>query len=725
MKKYLLPLLCAVVVNSAIAQDSEAERYKIEKMQIDSLLSLITPSTADSTKARYYNWVSQLSYNPDTTIKYAQMSLDLCDDTCYARIADNYYYMAWGCYTKDDYVSTVPYAHKSIDYYLKDGDDYSIANVYQLLGINYDEMGKSDSVFIYLGKALELYTNNRDTAEVSTVLTILGSVYNNSGFKQSAKRHYKRALHLDSLMNDYPKMGEDLMLRGECEDNDSIALPYYKKALSILDTLPPDDFYSYGIKISAYKYLANRYIGLAQKTSNKAYADSCFMFLKKMGTYELDNNQYRNYIETQQVNADYLVFIGKGNEALKNLLDCQQYFKPSWGQKIYADYYKKLADIYEKLGDYKNALDIFKKYQECKAAMVTDSTISQMVEFRTKATLDHKYAQFKQKRQEQRYKIVMILAWLGGLGLLVLVVYYIIRMIKIKRNVNDAFIQQNEILTDQQSEIQSQRDVIMRQTQDVEYINNQLYDQLTYAQRIQQAANSSQSKMDKVFAENFVFYRPRDFVSGDFYRVAQRGKYSVLMVGDCTGHGIQGAFLSMLAISALNDICDTEDEVANPGEVLNSLHRFFKNSLGKAQKHHADDAVEISVLCFDFAAKELRYASASQNVLLLRRGEVIKLKGDRKPVGRLLENDKFSSFTMPIEKDDVFYSYSDGIPDQPGGPTNERLGKKFLLKHLEEFLIENYSKPLNEQLKLFDKRMTEWRNGRQQVDDMTLVGVRV
>ena len=177
----------------------------------------------------------------------------------------------------------------------------------------------------------------------------------------------------------------------------------------------------------------------------------------------------------------------------------------------------------------------------------------------------------KRLKAEQKQMRTAIFSLISGLVLVSLLVFYIVRMLNIKRKANRELTEKNNQLDQQKSEILAQRDeitaqrdeiatqkeIITQQWQEVEEVNKKLVSSINYAQRIQTAAISLQSEVDALFPENFVYYKPRDIVSGDYYRVANCGKYRVLITADCTGHGIPGAFLSMLGISALKEYCVT------------------------------------------------------------------------------------------------------------------------------------------------------------------------
>ena len=257
---------------------------------------------------------------------------------------------------------------------------------------------------------------------------------------------------------------------------------------------------------------------------------------------------------------------------------------------------------------------------------------------------------------------------------------------------------------------------------EIREVNNKMLASVNYASRIQGAVISSIVDVNAIFPENFVLYRPRDIVGGDYYRAIRCGRYSVMITADCTGHGIPGALLSMLGISALREYMVTEEDAENPGTVLDRMRDFVKTTLVAKGGGSLDDGMDMTICSFDFEKMEIRYAIANQTALIVRGDEAIKLKGDPMPVGRYLrEKEHFKTQTVGIEKGDMVYMFSDGLQDQLGG----RDCRKFLLKNLSATLIELHNEPLNIQRVMLEQELIAWRGGTPQIDDMTMVGIRI
>ncbi|MBR6176253.1 MAG: SpoIIE family protein phosphatase [Bacteroidales bacterium] len=695
--------------------------------EVDSILSLIKPNTPKSEKAVYYSMVGEMSDNTDTVIKYASLSLSNCSKNDVDLIADNYSYIAWAYYLKNKTREALTYNKKAAEYYKKSSHIEQCALKYVNIAKCYHQLHLSDSAFCYFSNAMDIFESLGDTLDVSYVCQSIGNMYYDMGLNKSAQEYYTKALNLDSLSCNYVGMAEDYQTLGFAQENNpKLEIYYLKKAAMIFDTITTD--YCDDSKFDTYHYLASAYIKMAKKTGYRAYADTGFNYLQQVVRRELDMGEYNNYVRSQLVSIDYLEYCQLYDEALKVLNQCRPYLHDDSGDKdLLALFYEYDYLAREQLGDYKGALEANNKMHQFKMARVSDSALNVIADFKTSQAMKVSEAEKRELKASKSRMRILIFALIGGLLLGSLLVFYIVRMLNIKRKSNRELAEKNSRLDQQKSEILAQRDEITAQRDQIEDINRKVFSSINYAQKIQSAAVSKKADVDALFPENFIYYRPRDIVSGDFYRATQCGKYHVMITADCTGHGIPGAFLSMLGLSALKEFCVTEQDAENPGTILDRMRNFIKSTLVSSDSERKmSDGMDMTICCYDFDAMQMRYACANHTAYLIRNGEVITLKGDRMPVGRYLkEKDHFTSYTQAIEKGDVVYTLSDGIQDQPGGPENDSLGKKFLAKNLLAFLLDNYTKPMSEQCELLDNCITEWRNGRPQVDDMTLIGVRV
>jgi serine phosphatase RsbU (regulator of sigma subunit) len=252
-------------------------------------------------------------------------------------------------------------------------------------------------------------------------------------------------------------------------------------------------------------------------------------------------------------------------------------------------------------------------------------------------------------------------------------------------------------------------------------------DSITYAQRIQRTVISAQEEIDAIFPENFVLYRPRDIVSGDFYRVDTIRGHRILIVADCTGHGVPGALLSMMGISALKDIfgqLEMSGGDINPSKILQQLREFVKNTLYKNvidQPLVSADGMDMSICVLKPDGVTINFAGANQSLIIVHDGNVKRVKGDFMPVGNYIREADFTTHTVQVERGDMLYLFSDGIQDQIGGPDFS----KFSLKRLTDRLAELSGDSLEKQMYDIERDIELWMGDTAQLDDITLLGVRI
>jgi len=259
------------------------------------------------------------------------------------------------------------------------------------------------------------------------------------------------------------------------------------------------------------------------------------------------------------------------------------------------------------------------------------------------------------------------------------------------------------------------RDQIVKQKKDI-------IDSITYARQIQLALLPTRQQLEENLPEHFVFYRPKDIVSGDFYWSKNIGQTIYLTVADCTGHGVPGAFMSLLGITLLNEIVG-QNTISSPAQILNELRIRVKNALKQNEKEVVTrDGMDIAMVAINLQTKTIQFAGAYNPLILIRKGEIVEIKGDRMPIGiHIKEQDSFTNHTFELISDDIFYLYSDGFADQSGGDS----GKKFMSKNLKQLLATAATHPIAEQLSILDNTLTSWMANTSQVDDITILGFKV
>jgi serine phosphatase RsbU (regulator of sigma subunit) len=221
--------------------------------------------------------------------------------------------------------------------------------------------------------------------------------------------------------------------------------------------------------------------------------------------------------------------------------------------------------------------------------------------------------------------------------------------------------------------------------------------------------------------QSFVFFRPRDIVSGDFYWVSRIDNNLIISAADCTGHGVPGAFMSMLGVAFLDEIVN-KDHVTRPELILNKLRGKVIDALQQQGiSGEAKDGMDIVVVSIDENAGKLFFAGAYNPLIMIRKEVLSEYRGDRMPIAIFDNMKDFSVHEISVEKGDLFYFFSDGYEDQFGGPE----GKKFKSKQFKELLMKIYDKPMKDQKDIIISTFDEWKGDLNQIDDIVVIGVRI
>jgi serine phosphatase RsbU (regulator of sigma subunit) len=311
------------------------------------------------------------------------------------------------------------------------------------------------------------------------------------------------------------------------------------------------------------------------------------------------------------------------------------------------------------------------------------------------------------------YFVVLALVLVSFLG------YYIYRGYKIKKEANIKLEEKNRTISAQKDEIEKQRDLAAAQRDQIAYQKKHITDSIMYAKRIQTALIPSLELFsDKL--EHFVIYKPLAIVSGDFYWVSSQGNLQIIISADCTGHGVPGAFMSMLGVTMLNEIVNGK-HIFMPDQIIENLRDGIIKALNQvAEEDSIKDGMDIAVCVIDFDKNILWYAGANNPLYLIRGGELIHYRADKMPVAIHYKMVPFTQHKIDLQRGDAFYIFSDGFSDQFGGPKQ----KKFMSMQLKETLVAMAGKPMLEQGQRLNDIFEEWRGDTPQVDDVTLIGVR-
>jgi serine phosphatase RsbU (regulator of sigma subunit) len=262
---------------------------------------------------------------------------------------------------------------------------------------------------------------------------------------------------------------------------------------------------------------------------------------------------------------------------------------------------------------------------------------------------------------------------------------------------------------------------IMRQKDEIADQKKEIMDSIYYAQRIQKAVLPTDQSIQKTLPENFILYLPRDIVSGDFYWISSRDDKVIFAAADCTGHGVPGAFMSMLGVSFMNEIVNRSRRLSS-GKILVELRKHVKETLSQEDQAVSKDGMDIALCILDKQKMTLQFAGAFSPLYLIRKKELLEYKGSRMPIGiHFGKETSFQDHTIRVEKGDCLYIFSDGFQDQLGGEND----KKFLSRSMKALLIEIHKKPMRKQKEIMHDRLQKWMEGYDQVDDILVLGVRI
>lgn len=312
----------------------------------------------------------------------------------------------------------------------------------------------------------------------------------------------------------------------------------------------------------------------------------------------------------------------------------------------------------------------------------------------------------QQLAQLQMQRMILILSFvllllITGLG------FFIYEAYRIKKKSNE--------------QLQLKNEEIIRQSDKIATQNKKIMDSINYAQRIQRAVIPHFDDLVGVLDNFFIFYHPRDVVSGDFYWQSIINDEIIVVAADCTGHGVPGAFMSMLGITFLNDIVDRQ-KVTQPDKILNKLRESIIDALyQKNKEEQLRDGMDIAVCSINRRTNTVQFAGANNPMILIRNNELTVFKGDVMPVSIYENMVSFTTQHVQLQQGDSIYIFSDGYADQFGGEN----GKKFMIKRLRQTLLDVQSLSMSDQKKKLKEIFENWKGNHDQIDDVLLIGLKI
>ncbi len=697
-----------------------------QQSNIDSLRTLLKIDKEDTSKISHLlalgNEIRKTSY--DTALTIAIQALKLSDSisknfsegselwiVMQLNISNSYLQIGRAYEYKGDYYPAIEKYFKGIeivDVLKQKNLKFKLASIKKLeseltgnIGNIYLHQGYYPKALDYYFKALKMAENLENKSEITKHLGNIGELYRNQGDYPKALDYYLKALKIAEELGNKKKMGIYFGNIGSVYENQGDlpkALDYCLKALKIAEDL--------GNKNEIERNLGNIGVVYADQGDNlKALDYYCKALRIAEGLGEKRNiAMWLGNIASVNISLlkykDAEGFLHKAIEISDSigLIDEKKEFE------------KTLSQLYNTTGRYQLSYEHYKIYSQLKDSVFNiektkDLTRKEMnYEFEkkeavNKAEQDKQIAVAAATRKKQLIKLASVV---GGLFLLLVVLGTVVRSLKIARK--------------QKSIIEDQKFIIEKKQKEI-------VDSIRYGKRIQKAVITSQAYIKQHLKRDFfILFKPKDIVSGDFYWALQHHNKFYMITADSTGHGVPGAFMSLLNISFLNEAI-VERGIKEPHEVLNYVREEIIKALNaQSTGQERRDGMDAVLCCYDFEKMELHFAAANNPLWLFRNGEITEYKPDKMPVGKYSEETKsFSLQTIALQKGDTVYTITDGYGDQFGGVDNKKFGKKTLKNKLSE----NSIKSMPEQKDILLKTFNDWKGNLEQIDDVSVIGVKI
>lgn len=604
----------------------------------------------------------------------------------------------------------------------------------------------AEKALSYAGEALELSQKLNYKKGTAGAYTVIGSTHYNHGDQPKALENHMKALRIREDLKDSAGIGSSLNSIGvvffEMKQNDK-ALPYYERALSIRtairDKRGTADVYNnianvyYHIQgtenfkkalgyqeksLQLQREIGNK-VGEASALSNIGNVYAAIGTYDKAAAYQEQALNIQRDIQDHRGMTITLNNLGFLYDTLGNFSKAVHYLEE--GVKIARTYgyrgvllesYGYLKNCYARMHNFENAFRAFSMYASLKDSLVSSESQKAIHEINTQYETEKKDKAIQLLNKDKTIKEesikrqqLIIYSFIIGLLLLIALAFFIYRGYKQKKAANSMLETAYRMLEEK---------------------NKDITDSINYAKRIQTAILPSVDVIREYLPHSFVLYSPKDIVSGDFYWYARRGDKAFIAAGDCTGHGVPGAFMSMIGNDLLNHII-IEKGIMSPGEVLDHLHEGVRAALKQNNTDNSTrDGMDIALLCISASASEVEYAGANRPLWIVKKkseAELIEIKPDKHSIGGVQSEDKrvFTSHKISASAGDTFYLFSDGYADQFGGED----GKKFMTKRMKSLLLSLNALPMHEQHTMLHQTIEQWRGHRTQVDDILVIGTRV
>jgi serine phosphatase RsbU (regulator of sigma subunit) len=631
---------------------------------------------------------------------------------------------------------------------VKNITDTATINIYNDIALFYEEKA-NDSCLYYANAALRLSQKINYLAGCGKAYNSIGSYYNGKGDYQKALANYIDGYKIYEKNNSRKAMSNLMNSIGNTYlgiNNQKKALEAYTLSYEIaskdsnkymmgISSIGLGNIYLFKKDANEALYFFTRAKNVFEKFPNALYPLSVSYTLIGDANVELNKfdeafvnfnkavDQLKTLNNTYGIAATYQV-MGEAYKKRKELNKALEYFLKSYPifeeRKAYDDLKNlslNISEVYKQQRNFEKALEYSNKYISYKDSVFNTEKNKQLLEVETKYETEKKEQQniILKKQNDlsiERIQRQNILSYfiIGSLFISLLFGVFMYRVYSHKKKSHKLILKQKEQVEQKQGEIEMQKQLIeLKQTEIVDSIN--------YAKRIQYALLAKDKLLLENLKSHFVLFKPKDIVSGDFYWATEHEDNFYLAVCDSTGHGVPGAFMSLLSIGFLSEAIKEKD-IQRPNEIFDYVRKRLIESVSNEEQKDGFDGVIIRI---NKKTKQVTYAAANNPPIIVSNGNFVPLKFDKMPVGKGENLEPFSEHKILSDENHIIYLYTDGYADQFGGTK----GKKFKYKPLNEMLISISQKPLNEQSEILSSVFNDWMGNLEQVDDVCVIGIKL
>jgi serine phosphatase RsbU (regulator of sigma subunit) len=634
--------------------------------------------------------------DPAAAIQIGKEALRISRKLNYKKgIYDSYRNIGVGHTFRSEYEPAVAYLDSAEKIAQQIPDPKATAEALLNFGGIYLQFGKFDKSLTYYIKATKAFGDLKDSANLTRCYNNLGNVFYYLGKLPEAADNYNMAAAYAEKRNDVVMLvriyNALAVIEISKKDYDK-TLGYFQKAIKINE------------KVGDKQMEAGIYNNMASVcVEQKKFSEAILLFNKyrekalELGDKKGVANAYGSMGEVYRQMSDYdnAIMYFKLQFAIADSIKINK-------QKMVAE--KGLWEVYKAKGNYREAHDALEQYMIFKDS-VDKETMNKNIASLTERLENEKKEKERELRQaaldaehaaEIRKQRIIIYSVIIALVLALGIVYQVFRNFSQKKKANVELEKKNRIIEEKQKEI---------------------IDSINYAKRIQHTLLAHTDFLNLNIPHNFVYFHPKDIVSGDFYWAAKHKDRFYLAVCDSTGHGVPGAFMSLLNMGFLNEAIK-EKQLEEPNQVFDHVRERLITSISNEGQKDGMDGI---LLCIDQKNKTIEYCAANNEPVLVQDGKLVELPKDKMPVGKGEKTNSFTLHKIDYKSGDHLYLYTDGFADQFGGPK----GKKFMYKKLNELLVSISTKPLSEQSALLTSTFNAWKGDLEQVDDVCIIGIRM